>query len=1108
MRLIHRLMLLVFLALVPAAAIEIDNELTLRAAREAEVRQTAMRLVNLIDAEQSRIVEGVRQVLVTVAQTDAVRGGDRRRCQDLLDRLRPGYPDHLQVQVTDADGVIRCSTEPAALGMAVGDRAHLRIAMVTGGFAVGEHIRRRTTGAPALPFALPYTDRDGAVAGTVTALVDLGWLEAYLKAKPMPYNASVLITDRNGTVLVRAPTLPGVNGTQVPERFRRLLAARENGTVEMPGIDGTERILAYSPVDVGAVGLLLAVGIDKSQATAPIDEAMRRALVVIAAVAVATLFGAWWIGVRMVRHPVAALMDATRRWRAGDLSARSGVADTASEFGQLGRAFDAMAEDLQRQARVREEANATAHKMAAVLSSTTDGVFEVDRSFTILYVNDRARALIGNGRDLVGKRLWDVFPEAVGTVFHEQYTRALREQEAVEFEGYFAPLEAWFSVRVFPSPGGLAVFFQDVTARKRNETALAEASRENGALLALLNSLLEHAPVGFAFFDREHRYLRINTALADIHGVPAEVYLGRPVAEVLPMNAPAVDPVIERVFATGEAVRSHEVVGETPRHPGVRRHWLTSFYPVRADGAVVAVGVVVMEISDQRAAEAARRQSEERFRSVFEQASVGIERVALDGRLLDVNGKLCAILGARREDLVGRCFRTITDPADLPAEEALLDRLLVGDIPSYAIEKRYRRAGGATVWVRVTSSLGRITGTEEAYRISIVEDITERKAMEEDLKRAKDEAERANLAKTKFLAAASHDLRQPLQSLFFFTAALANHVSSDRGGEVLGLLERGLDALKGLLDSLLDVSRLDAGLVTPTVEDFPITEVLDLVSAAYAPVAQEKALSWRVDGSAVTVRSDRTLLVRMLRNLIENALRYTTAGEVAVECRASASALLICVRDTGMGIPPDHMERIFEEFHQVGNPERDRTQGLGLGLAIVRRLSRLLRHPVTAHSNVGGGSEFCIAVPLGRTVAVEPAPPAEPAAPSGRGRLAVLVDDDAIVLMGLQLILAEWGYEVLTAGSADQAMERLEGEGRRPDIVVADYRLREGRVGTEAILRVRERFGATIPGVILTGETGPECLHDAATHGLRVVHKPVTPRQLSATLNEQLQAAE
>ncbi|PWC32196.1 histidine kinase [Azospirillum sp. TSO22-1] len=383
----------------------------------------------------------------------------------------------------------------------------------------------------------------------------------------------------------------------------------------------------------------------------------------------------------------------------------------------------------------------------------------------------------------------------------------------------------------------------------------------------------------------------------------------------------------------------------------------------------------------------------------------------------------------------------------------------------------------------------------------------ERKAAEAALHRAKEEAERADLAKTKFLAAASHDLRQPLQSLFFFTAALGAQVTP-KGTEALRNLERGLDALKGLLDSLLDVSRLDAGLVVPEIEDFPISDVLDEIAAATAPVAAAKGLLWRVAPCMAVVRSDRTLLSRMLRNLVENAVRYTADGAVALECRVETEALTLTVRDSGIGIPPDQLGRIWEEFHQVGNPERDRTQGLGLGLAIVRRLSALLGHPVEVRSEVGRGSAFRIRVPLGATTTrPAAATPAEPPA-SGEGRFAVLVDDDAIVLMGLQAILTEWGYDVLIAGSADQAVERLEADGRRPDIVVADYRLREGRVGTEAILRVRDLRGADIPGVILTGETGPECQHDAALHHFTVVHKPVTPRELGAALERQMQAAE
>ncbi|WP_448189690.1 PAS domain S-box protein [Azospirillum sp. sgz301742] len=913
----------------------------------------------------------------------------------------------------------------------------------------------------------------------------------------------------------------------------------------------------------------------------------------------------------VLRWPLGMLADAAGRWLNADVP-------------DVGRAE-------------REQANAAAHKMAAVLASTTDGVFEVDPDWRITFMNDRARMLIAEGRDVVGKRLWDAFPDAVDSVFSREYDRALAEQEPVEFEGYYPRLDAWFAVRAFPSQGGLAVFFQDVTARKRSDAALLAANREKCELLAHHDAMLAHAPVGFAFFDRERRCIRVNEELARLNGLPVDAHAGRPLDEVLPGNAMVMGPILDRVFATGEAVQTREIVGEvSPSAGGGRRHWLTNIYPVKEDGAVTAVGVVVMEITDLRDAEAARRQSDERARSVFAQAAVGIERVALDGRILEANGKACAILGYTAEEIAGRSFRELTHPADRAAEEALLDRLLVGDVPSYALEKRCIRKDGSMVLVRVTSSLARITGTEAAYRIAIVEDITERKHAEEALKdsqerlrlalssaeagtwewdiasntsrwsaesyalfglepngsapkretwlavivpedraiadaclhdtlanrrtefhteyrvnhpkrglrwlaaigraiyaddgtpvrmtginlditgrkemeqalhRAKEEAERANLAKTKFLAAASHDLRQPLQSLFFFTAALEAQVSSPKGAEVLRHLERGLDALKGLLDSLLDVSRLDAGLVTADVEDFAVSDVLDEIATAYAPVANAKGLLWRVTPCHSVVRSDRTLLSRMVRNLIENALRYTAEGAVALDCRSDGEALHITVRDTGIGIPPDQLERIWEEFHQVGNPERDRAQGLGLGLAIVRRLSALLDHPVEVRSTVGAGAEFRIRVPLGTVAAKPAATPGGPVA-SGAGRFAVLVDDDAIVLMGLQAILKEWGYEVLAAGSADQAVEGLAADGRTPDIIVADYRLREGRVGTEAILRVRALHGAGIPGIILTGETGPECQHDAAEHHFCVVHKPVTPRELGAALERQMLAAE
>ncbi|PWC52111.1 hypothetical protein TSA6c_30075 [Azospirillum sp. TSA6c] len=384
--------------------------------------------------------------------------------------------------------------------------------------------------------------------------------------------------------------------------------------------------------------------------------------------------------------------------------------------------------------------------------------------------------------------------------------------------------------------------------------------------------------------------------------------------------------------------------------------------------------------------------------------------------------------------------------------------------------------------------------------------MTARRQAQQALLQAKETAEAADLAKGKFLAAASHDLRQPLQALLLFVDVLKPHVQGSQGATALMHLGRGLDALKELLDSLLDMSRLDAGVVQPNIENVSIVPLFDHIAASYRPVAAAKGLELHVLSCNAAARTDRTLLTRMVRNLVENALRYTENGRIDIECRRAGGRLLIEVRDTGIGIPPDHLERIWEEFHQVGNPERDRNRGLGLGLAIVRRLSLLLNHPVDVTSKPGQGTSFVIALPLGRTVET-PVTAAE-AATAGRGRFAVVVDDDAIVLLGLETIFREWGYQVLVAGSAQKAVEGLSRTGRRPDLIVADYRLREGRYGTEAVARIRALYddpgSAPVPGLILTGETGPECERDAAAHGLGIIHKPVTPRQLSHALGELL----
>jgi two-component system, sensor histidine kinase len=296
--------------------------------------------------------------------------------------------------------------------------------------------------------------------------------------------------------------------------------------------------------------------------------------------------------------------------------------------------------------------------------------------------------------------------------------------------------------------------------------------------------------------------------------------------------------------------------------------------------------------------------------------------------------------------------------------------------------------------------------------------------------------------------------------------------------------------------------------VKPEITDFPISAVLDEISASYAPIAAAKGLDWRVEFCTDQVRTDLALLGRVLRNLVENAVRYTEHGHIRIVCHRVEGRLRIEVEDTGIGIPPEQLDRVFEEFHQVGNQARDRNQGLGLGLAIVRRIADLLGHRIETRSRPGEGSIFSIELPLATTESARlPISGDAGSHQKGQGRLVVVIDDDAMVLESLEAILTEWGYQAIATASAEEAVAQVREVGRRPDIVIADYRLQEGRTGMEAIHAVRDLFDHPIPGLILTGETDLEFQRTAAGHGLGIAHKPVTPGQLGRVLDQQLNAA-
>jgi CheY-like chemotaxis protein len=306
--------------------------------------------------------------------------------------------------------------------------------------------------------------------------------------------------------------------------------------------------------------------------------------------------------------------------------------------------------------------------------------------------------------------------------------------------------------------------------------------------------------------------------------------------------------------------------------------------------------------------------------------------------------------------------------------------------------------------------------------------------------------------------------------------------------------------MEKLLDALLDISKLDAGVLTPQVADFAINPLLARMETAFAAAAQAKGLRLRVLPTRLIVRSDPVLLERIVMNLVSNAVRYTERGGIVVGCRRRGGQARIEVWDSGVGIPADKRAEIFQEFYQLANPGRDRSKGLGLGLAIVERLARLLGHRIELASTPGQGSVFAIELPRGEARTVAGASQV-PAGAIIAGAYVVVVDDEALVRDGMQGLLTGWGCHVMTAASGDEALARLAGHERIPDAIVSDYRLGDGETGVHVIERLRAESGMEIPAVLISGDTTPELLRAAKAGGYHLLHKPVPPAKLRAMLS-------
>lgn len=379
---------------------------------------------------------------------------------------------------------------------------------------------------------------------------------------------------------------------------------------------------------------------------------------------------------------------------------------------------------------------------------------------------------------------------------------------------------------------------------------------------------------------------------------------------------------------------------------------------------------------------------------------------------------------------------------------------------------------------------------------------------------ARERAEKADRTKTNFIAATSHDLRQPMHALVQYVEHLRRTCTDRLSLTTIGRIEESVAAMENLLNGVLDFSKISMGAIKPEIRVFPVDRLLRSVETQIRPLAEGKGLRLRIESEGGHCESDEVLLGRIVRNIAQNAVRYSASGSIVIRAVARGNTMRVLVADSGIGIPASEKQRVFDEYYQVDNRARDRRKGLGLGLAIVRDLARLLDLRVRLKSRPGAGSTFAVEIPRAEPEAsVESPPPAHAARDFVRGAFVVLIDDDPLALDGLGTTLKDLGCRVLAASSGVEAMHALAQAEFAPQVVLSDYRLAGDENGLAAIAMVIENqralYGESfpLPALVISGDTSPEELERVARAGYPMLHKPVGARRLYQALNAALQSA-
>jgi PAS domain S-box-containing protein len=525
-----------------------------------------------------------------------------------------------------------------------------------------------------------------------------------------------------------------------------------------------------------------------------------------------------------------------------------------------------------------------------------------------------------------------------------------------------------------------------------------------------------------------------------------------------------------------------------------------------AQAAIVAVALCALVLAalfaERREHAAKLTESETRLQSALKAGGVTAFDWQVHAGITKRSDNAAQVLGyGAQEVLAPKSFIARIHPDDRRFFKACI-RSARPDNPSYAITFRYLRPDRQEVWLEETGQAEfDSTGRLERVR-GLTRDVTERKRVEVELSTARKQAELANRAKSGFLSAASHDLRQPLQNLALLQSTLRRRIRGDEGGTLITRIGHSVAVMKGILDSLLDINQIESGKLVPSMSDFRLGDVFDSVADDFRDLAKEKRLKWRMVRSSVAVHSDRHMLEVMIRNLLSNAVRYTERGTILVGCRRAGENVRVEVWDSGSGIAREDIPRIFQEYYRA--QDHMHAEGYGLGLAIVQRLGKTLNHPVSVRSTPGKGSCFSIELSVSRAKTHEADPHSLPLATAHAivGGTVLVIEDDTFVRLGLEALLESAGLDVVSSANGAAAVALVAKKNIRPGLVLSDFNLPGPMDGIESISALREALASEIPAIVLTGDVRLQGLEVIKDQNIEVAMKPVDGDQLIQLIDQ------